>query len=120
MKKRFQNIVDKEARKRTEGLHESLQGVAAQIAKDQAEWMDQRMKDLLRPDIYEKARLDDEEYRDEVDGYFKAHQIRITFIPDTMRIRIMVRGTIYSEFIPQILLDGEPVDLKLSPETGLN
>lgn len=114
MKFAHQRAVEKEAAKRTEALREMAADVAHKIAVDQEQWIDERMRDLLRPDIYEKAKHDD--CHSEVDDYFDKHQIKITFIPDSMRIRIDVAGQQYAEFVPRFEIDGEPVDIKPNPE----
>jgi len=93
----------------SEQLTEHLQDVSHKIVEDQAEWLDQRMKDILPPDIYDKARHDD--CHQEVDDYFRKHNIRITFIPDSLRIRIDVAGQAYAEFVPQFTMDGVPVEM---------
>lgn len=120
MKFAHQLAIDKEAQKRTEELREHLADVAHKIAVDQEQWMDDRMKELLRPDIYEKAKADD--CHEEVDGYFKSHQIKITFIPDSGRIRIDVKGQPYAEFVPGFQIDGDPIEMKpkMIGDVGLN
>lgn len=114
MKFSQRRAIDKEAQKATEALHEHLQDVAHKIAVDQEEWLDARMKELMRPDIYEKARHDD--CHEEVDEYVRRRRITVTFIPDNMRIRIDVAGEPYAEFVPQLTVDGEPVEFKPNPE----
>lgn len=109
-KPKIKKQLDRMAKKATEALRENLQGIAQNIARDQEEWIDRCMKDLLRPDIYEKAKHDD--CREEVDEYFRKHRIKLTFIPDNMRIRIDVAGRQYSEFVPKFEIDGEPIELK--------
>lgn len=109
MKFSIQRAIDKEASKRSEALQEMAADVAHKIAVDQEQWIDERMRDLLRPDIYEKAKRDD--CREEVDEYFSKHQIKITFIPDSLRIRIDVAGQQYAEFVPKFEVDGEPVEM---------
>lgn len=118
MKFSIERAIDKEARKRTEELREMAADVAHKIAVDQEQWIDDRMKDILRPDIYEKAKRDDCQH--EVDAYFDQHQIKITFIPDSMRIRIDVAGQQYAEFVPKFEMDGEPVDMQPTQNPGLN
>lgn len=120
MKFSIQRQINKEAQKKTEALHEYVKDVAHQIARDQEEWIDARMKDLLRPDIYEKAKNDD--CHAEVDAYIKKHRIEIVFIPDSMRIRINAAGQQYAEFVPQIALDGEVVPMVPTKigDVGLN
>lgn len=113
MKFSIERAIDKEARKRTEELREMAADVARKIATDQEEWIDSCMKDILRPDIYEKARHDD--CRDEVDDYFHRNKISITFIPDSNRIQIRVRDQLYGEFIPRYEIDGEPAELSPAP-----
>lgn len=110
MKFKHQREIDKAAREASMEVNEMLQDVSHKMADDQLQWLDERMKDLLRPDIYEKAKHDD--CHEEVDEYFKSRRITITFIPDSMRIRIDVAGRQYAEFVPRFTIDGEPVELR--------
>lgn len=110
MKFKILREIDKEAAKRTEELKEHLKDVGHQIARDQEEWIDDLMRELLRPDIFQKAKNDD--CQNEVDEYFRKHRIQITFIPDSMRIRIDVAGQQYAEFVPKFQFeDGEPIEM---------
>lgn len=102
--------LDKKTRIVTEELNEHLQDVAKKLFRDQEEWLDSCMKDLLRPDIYEKARADD--CQQEVADYISRRKIKITFIPDSCRIRIDVAGQQYAEFCPKFQFeDGQPIEL---------
>ena len=74
MKFKAQRELDKAVKMATEELQEMLQDTAHKIATDQEQWIDERMKDLLRPDIYEKAKHDD--CHEEVDEYFRKHRIQ--------------------------------------------
>lgn len=121
MKFQHKREIDKVAAKATEELREHLKDVARKIARDQEEWIDARMKEILRPDIYEKVHRDD--CHTEVDAYFKKHQIKMTLIPDSNRIRIDVAGQQYAEFVPKFQMDdGEPVEMapKMMGDPGLN
>ena len=117
MKFKILREIDKEAAKRTEELREHLKDVGHQIAVDQEKWIDDRMRELLRPDIYEKAKHDD--CHEEVDAYIKKHRIEVEFIPDSLRIRIKAAGQQYAEFVPTFTMDGEPIEMKPEMMGGL-
>jgi len=120
--------LDKQAKKATEELQEHVHDVAKKLFVDQEEWLDSCMKELMPPHIYQKAKADD--CREEVAEYIRTRQIKITFIPDNMRIRIDVAGRPYAEFVPSFQFDdGEPIEVKpqmfgqnntASPDAGLN
>jgi len=105
----FRNVADKAARKATEQLHENLQGIAQEIARDQAEWLDKTMKDILTPVLYEAGRHGDME--EEIHAYMKKHGFKLVFIPDSLNIRMMKGDSVHSEFKTQFSLDGEPVHI---------
>lgn len=87
--------------------------VGKAMMRDQADWIDSVMKDLLPPDLYEAGLKMDRV--DEIASYAKAHQIQVIYIPDTLRIRINVHGKAHAEFVPQLTVDGEPVHFVPSP-----
>lgn len=81
--------------------------VGKQIMRDQAEWLDSQMKDLLPPDLYEMGKQG--EGQEEIAEYAKKHRIEIILVPDSMAIRINLGGTPHSQFVPTFTVDGEPV-----------
>ena len=119
MKKDFvQHIADKAARAATEGLREHLQDVVHEIADDQRVWLDNMMRDILPPPLYEAGKRGDN--LNEVGAYLKKHKISIVMIPDSIALRIMIGDTIHSQFIPQLTLDGEPLSKTLESAPELN
>ena len=112
MKFSHKREIDKAAQKATEELKEHLQDVGHKIVRDQHEWMDKMMADLLPPNLYEAGKHGDMER--EIAEYIDRNKIQIIFIPDRCAIRIMVKGQIHSQFIPELQLDGEPIELKSS------
>lgn len=86
---------------------EMVTDIGRQIMKDQTEWLDTVMKDLLPPDLYEAGR--NEEKVDEIAAYAHKHGISLVYIPDTLRLRVMLHGKVHAEFVPQLTVDGEPV-----------
>lgn len=81
--------------------------VGKQIMRDQAEWLDAQMKDLLPPDLYEKGKH--EEGQEEITEYAHKHGIQVILVPDSMAVRIMLHGKPHSQFVPSFTVDGEPV-----------
>jgi hypothetical protein len=110
--KQFSNIADTAARKATERLQEHLQDVAQTMTRDQAEWLDKVMADILPPHLYEAGRHGDS--MQEIGEYLKKHKFQIVFIPDSMAIRIMRHDQIHAQFVPQLTVDGEPVEMHRS------
>lgn len=112
MKKDFvQHIVDKKAKAATEELREHLQDVVREITEDQQRWLDDMMRDLLPPNLYEAGKHGD--MLREIGDYLNKHKIRIVFIPDSLVIRIMIGENVHSQFIPQLMLDGEKLNASL-------
>lgn len=119
-KQKFKPRTIKEAEK-VLGYHcaevqEMAQDVAQKIIRDQIEWLDGVMKDLLPPDLYEAGAVMEKE--EEIKAYAFKHGIQVVFIPDTQRIRVMLHGKAHAEFVPTFTLDGGPVTLK--PEIPLD
>lgn len=81
--------------------------VGKKIMRDQAEWLDNQMRDLLPPDLYEKGKHGDGQ--EEIAAYAKKHGIEVILVPDSMAVRINLYGKPHSQFIAQLLVDGEPV-----------
>jgi hypothetical protein len=119
MKKDFiQHIVDKKAKAATEELREHLQDVVREITEDQQKWLDDMMRDLLPPNLYEAGKRGDNIR--EVGEYLNKHNIRLLFVPDSLVIRIMIGDTIHSQFIPQLMLDGEKLHATLESAPNTN
>lgn len=92
-----------------EEANEMLNDMAKKMFEDQAEWLDRVFKDLLPPDLYEAGKK--LERTDEIAAYAKKHGIQVVYIPDTLRIRIMLHGKPKYEFVPQLTVDGEKVEI---------
>lgn len=90
--------------------------IGRQMMRDQTEWLDSVMKDILPPHLYETGKR--QENLEELSAYVQKHDIRIIYIPDTIRIRVMVHGKPHAEFCPQFTVDGEQV--KITPESPSN
>jgi len=97
-------------KKRTEEASEMVTGIGKEIIEDQAKWLDDQMKDILTPRLYAAGLAGDLE--SEIEAYMQKHSIKIVFIPDRLALRIMIGGRVHSQFIPQITVDGEAVELK--------
>lgn len=99
-------------------IEEMANDVGKTMMRDQAEWLDAQMKDLLPPDLYATGHAGDPENK--VGEYLTKHGIRLIFIPDRMVLRIMIGERVHSQFVPQLLCDGEKVDFenvtKISPD----
>lgn len=118
MKFSTQRAIDKETRKRTEELKEMLQDTAHQIFKDQTEWLDKVMQDILPPKLYEAGKHGD--CMDQIEEYLLKHKFKVIHIPDSYSIRIMCGDQIHSEFKAQLTVDGEKVELRPEANPGLN
>jgi hypothetical protein len=110
IKKSVSEVIDKEARKANERIHEALADMAHKIANDQREWLDKQMEDLLPPELYRAGQHGDMER--EIEAYLLKHKIKLIWIPDSQSIRIMVGDQIHSQFITKLALDDEPVEFK--------
>lgn len=91
-------------------VEEMAKDIGRKMVKDQMEWLDSVMKDLLPPRLYEAGLHGD--LTEEIEAYVNKHQIKIVFIPDTLRIRVMLGERPHAEFLPQLTVDGEPVSMK--------
>lgn len=111
-------ILGKEGRVKLEALNEEMGSLGRQIAMDQEEWVDRCMKDLLPPHLYDCARR--LENLEELAAYVDKNKIRIIYMPDTLRMRIEVRGKTYGEWKANLLVDGEPVDFTPSLNNGVD
>lgn len=97
-------------------VQEEVQDLARRMLRDQAEWLDGVMKDLLPPELYEAGQR--MERTEQISAYAQKHGIVVVFIPDTQRIRVMLHGKPHAEFVPVITVDGEPV--KRTPDENRN
>lgn len=95
-------------KKRTAAANEMVTGIGKQILRDQAEWLDTVMRDILPPPLYEVGQRG--ESSKELEDYISKHGIRIIFIPDHLAMRVMIGERVHAQFIPKLLLDGEPID----------
>ena len=100
---------EKALKSRCAEMDEMVTDVGRQIMADQTEWLDGVMKDLLPPELYDAGKK--LERQDDLKAYAQKHGIVVVFIPDTLRLRVMLRGKVHAEFIPQLTVDGEPVRL---------
>lgn len=89
-------------------MDERVADLGREIMEDQKTWLDAQMKDLLPPHLYEAGKR--QENLEEIAAYVKKHGIAIVYVPDTLRVRIMLRGKPHAEFVPQLMVDGVPVN----------
>jgi len=106
----LEHILGKEGKLKMEALNAEMSDLGRQIAHDQQDWLDSCMKDLLPPDLFEAARR--LERLEDLAAYAQRNDIRIVYMPDTLRMRIMVRGKVYAEWKANLVVDGEPVEFK--------
>lgn len=97
-------------------VEEMAKDLGKRMVTDQAEWLDNVMKDLLPPRLYAAGHAG--ELEEEIAEYIKRHGIVIIWIPDRLGIRIMLHGKVHAEFKTQLTVDGEPVCMK--PEMPLD
>ena len=97
-------------------VEEMARDVGRKIAQDQAKWLDDQMKDLLPPALYEAAHRG--ELEQTLAGYFEKHGISLVFIPDRRALRIMLHGKPWREFSPKFTIDGEPVKIEVQSFMG--
>lgn len=103
-------------KKRTAEANEMVTGLGQQIIQDQAEWLDTVMRDILPPHLYAMGQRG--ESWKELEDYISQHAIRIIFIPDHLAMRVMIGERVHAQFIPRLLLDGEPVSI--TPQSPLD
>lgn len=121
-KQKFQPRTIKEAEK-VLGYHcaevqEMALDVAQRMVRDQNEWLDGVMKDLLPPDLYEAGRNEDDTREPEIAAYAQKHGIQVIFIPDSQSIRVMCHGKVHAQFIRTLTVDGAPVSM--NPQSPLD
>lgn len=90
-------------------VQEMALDTAQKLVRDQCDWLDGVMKDLLPPDLYEAGRRMERE--EEIGAYLTQHGISVVHIPDTHRIRVMLHGKTHREFVATFTVDGEPVSM---------
>lgn len=110
--KEISAIVDKAARRASEEINEMVQDVSKKIVRDQMDWLDQQMKDILPPKLYSAGRHGD--MVGEIEEYLKSKRIKIIFIPDSFSIRIMIGDKIHSQFLTKLTMDDEPIEMNPS------
>lgn len=98
-------------------VEEMAVDTARKMARDQTEWLDSVMKDLLPPDLYKVGKTG-EDPGGKIAEYAKKHQIEIVYIADSLRIRVMLHGKPHAEFVPTFTVDGQPV--KIEAQTAFN
>lgn len=89
---------------------EMVTDIGQKMMRDQTEWLDSVMKDILPPHLYEAGKR--QENLEELAAYVQKHGIKIVFVPDSMRIRVMVHGKPHAEFAPQFTVDGKQVKIE--------
>lgn len=109
----LEKVLGREGRIKMEALNEEMSGLGRQIAHDQQAWLDSCMKDILPPHLYEAARR--QENLEELSAYVAKNGIRIVYLPDTLRMRVELRGRIYGEWKANLTVDGEPVNFTPQP-----
>lgn len=96
--------------------------IAQRMVRDQNEWLDGVMKDLLPPDLYEAGKSfkvgEDNPREPEIAAYAIKHGIQVVFIPDSQSIRVMLHGKVHAQFIRNLTVDGEPVSM--TPKSPLD
>lgn len=103
--KEMRTAIDQNAVKANERIHDELKGLAGDIARDQADWLDKTLKDILPPELYEEGKRG--RMLDEIDAYLNKHGFKLIYVPDSLRIRMMRNDQIHAEFITKITVDGE-------------
>lgn len=99
-----------EIQKRTAAATEMATDIGQQIMTDQAAWLDDLMRDILPPNLYEEGKRGRME--ELIGAYLEKHKIKVVFIPDHLVLRIMIGDRVHSQFVPKITLDGQPVEMK--------
>jgi len=103
------NAAEPIIKKRTAEASEMVTGIGKEIMEDQRNWLDAQMKDILSPRLYHAGICGDLE--SEIAEYMDKHQIRVIFVPDRLVLRIMIKGRVHSQFVPQFTVDGKHVEL---------
>jgi len=88
--------------------NEMVLDIGHRLMRDQVEWLDKQMQDLLPPNLY-AAGLEGQ-CESLIAQYMEQHKIRIIFVPDRLVLRIMLGDKVHSQFVTQLAVDGEKVD----------
>lgn len=86
---------------------EMVKDIGGRLMRDQAEWLDKQMADLLPPNLYQAGLRG--ECESLIKAYMEKHRIRIVFVPDRLLIQILIGDRIHSRFVPNLTVDGEEV-----------
>lgn len=106
----LEHLLGKNGKAKMDELNEAMSDIGRQIAADQQEWVDRCMKDLLPPNLYDDAtHLRNLEA---VAAYARKNDIRLVYMNDTLRLRIMVRDKIYGEWKANLTVDGDKVEFR--------
>lgn len=95
-------------KKRCEEADEMVKAIGREMIEDQVKWLDDQMRDLLPPNLYEAGKRGEMESL--IGAYMEKHRIRIVFVPDRLVLRIMLGDRVHSQFVPQLTCDGEKVE----------
>lgn len=93
--------------KRSEAANEMLTAIGKEMMEDQTKWLDEQMRDILPPALYQ-AGLDGK-MEALIGAYLERHKIGIVFVPDRLMLQIEIAGRVHSRFIPTLTCDGEEV-----------
>lgn len=100
-------------------IEEMAHDVGQRMMRDQAQWLDVQMKDILPPPLYEAGLVGEKE--DEIGEYLRKHDVRIIHISDSMALQITIGNRIHSRFVPVFTVDGEEVKIQRTmPDPGKN
>lgn len=95
-------------KKKCDEADEMVKAIGKEMMEDQVKWLDEQMKDLLPPKLYEAGK--NGEMESLIGAYLEKHRIRIIFIPDRLVLRIMLGDKVHSQFVPNLTVDGEKMD----------
>lgn len=80
-----------------------------QIFKDQSDWLDKTMRDILPPKLHyliSEGRVDDRR----IQTFLEQNGVCLHFYRNSPMVRISRYGKFVAEFIPILNVDGRPVD----------
>lgn len=84
--------------------------LAQQLVRDQQEWLDKTMREILPESEYLKITRQNVTEPD-IKRFLERNQVCIHFHRNSPLIRISRYGRIVAEFVPQITIDGRPIDI---------
>jgi hypothetical protein len=92
--------------------------MAKQIAKDQQDWLHKAITRLLPPKFQDKIARGGVPTQKMME-WAKTNGLQVVLMRDSAMMEIHVKGKCVDRFVPQLLVDGRPVDVfKLThPET---